>query len=159
MIRSADDADVPALAEHFRRMWLEIGWRPETLREDWLERVTAFIERARAEAEFAGFVAEVDGALAGTAACQLFSGAYPEIRRASWHRAGYIWGVYIRPEYRRRGIATRLTQAALDHLVALGCTRAALHASAAGAPVYRSMGFVETNELGLALVRPGVSGA
>ncbi len=157
-IRPANESDIGVLAEHFREMWLEIGWRPETLREDWLDLVAAFVERARAESEFAAFVAEADGAVAGTAACQLASGPYPEIRRESSHRAGYIWGVYIRPEYRRQAVATRLTQAALDHLKALGCTRATLHASTAGDPVYRSMGFTGTNELSLTLVESDSEG-
>jgi ribosomal protein S18 acetylase RimI-like enzyme len=150
-VRAASEAELDVLAEHFREMWLEIGWHPETLRDDWYEVVATFIARARAENDFAGFVAETEGAVVGTAACQLGSALYPEIRRPSVHRAGYIWGVYVRPEYRRWGLARELTQAALGHLRQRGCTRVTLHASRAGDPVYRAMGFDGTNELGLAL--------
>lgn len=156
-IRRASGAETGLLAEHFRRMWLEIGWTPESFREDWAEVVARFVERARAEARFAGFVAETDTEVVGSAACQLFSGLYPEIRLAPSHRAGYVWGVYVRPDHRRRGLATRLTRAACDHLAALGCTVVRLHASRHGEPVYRSMGFRDTNELSLALPREGTA--
>ena len=150
-IREATDADLADLAEGFRAMWLEIGWRARDLRADADAVVADFVARAREDGEFAAFVAEVGGAVVGTVACQLFSGLYPEIRRPSSHRAGYIWGVYVHPDHRRQGLATRLTRAALAHLEAIGCRRVALHASRDGAPVYRSLGFRETNELALEL--------
>lgn len=148
-IRRAGDVDMGVLADNFRRMWLEIGWSPETLRGDWADVVAAFVERARSAGDFAAFVAEADAGVVGTAACQIFSGLYPEIRLPTSHLAGYVWGVYVRPDHRRRGLATRLTRAALDHLDALGCTVVRLHASRHGEPVYRAMGFRGTNELEL----------
>lgn len=154
-IRAAGESELPVLAEHFRRMWLDMGWRPESLRDDWRERVTAFVERARGDGGFAAFVAEAGGGVAGSAACQLACGLYPEIRRESSHRAGYVWGVYVRPEHRRRGLATGLTRAAVGHLESLGCTRVTLHASPDGDPVYRALGFTGTNELGLTLRSDG----
>jgi ribosomal protein S18 acetylase RimI-like enzyme len=150
-IRVASGADLGVLADNFRKMWLEIGWAPETIREDWAGVVAAFIAGAQAKRGFAAFVAEVDTAVVGSAACQILSGLYPEIRLESSHRAGYIWGVYVRPDCRRLGLATRLTRAAVEHLDRLGCTRVTLHASRDGEPVYRAMGFGETNELGLPL--------
>ena len=150
-IRRASDAELGVLAESFREMWADNGWEAESFREDWADVVAAFVERARAEGDFAAFVAEVDGEVIGTAACQVFAGLYPEIRLRSVHRAGYLWGVYVRPDQRQRGLATRLTQAALDYLEAIGCTRVNLHASQHGEPVYRKMGFRDTNELSLAL--------
>ena len=153
-IRTASHRELDVLAESFREMWLAIGWRPESFRDDWKDVVSAFVAGARAENEFAWFLAEADGAIVGTAACELLSGLHPEIRHPSAHRAGYIWGVYVRPGYRRQGIATKLTEAAIDHLRSCGCTQVKLHASKAGARVYRSMGFGETNELALALRNP-----
>lgn len=156
-IRTARAGDLGILAENFRSMWLEIGWGPDSLRDDWADVVREFVERARREGEFAAFVAESDGEVVGTAACQVFAGLYPEIRRLSAYRAGYVWGVYVRPDHRRLGLATRLTQAALDHLAAVGCTIVKLHASRAGEPAYRAMGFGDTNELVLELPRSRAS--
>jgi GNAT superfamily N-acetyltransferase len=104
-IRRAGDADLAVLADNFRKMWLEIGWSPEALREDWVDVVDSFVEAARSESDFAAFVAEIDGEVVATAACQILSGLYPEIRLGSSHLAGYIWGVYVRPDHRRLGLA------------------------------------------------------
>ena len=74
----------------FRRMWVEIGWGTETFREDWADVVAAFVERARADDDFAAFVVK-------------------------------------------------------------------LHASRHGEPVYRAMGFCDTNELSRALPGSGAA--
>lgn len=150
-IRRAGEHDTGTLAEAFRLMWHESGFAEESFREDADARVAAFVERTREEGEFAAFLAEAEGAVVGTAACQTYAGLYPEIRRRAVHLTGYIWCVYVWPEHRRRGLATRLTRAALSHLEGIGCTRVRLHASRQGAPVYRALGFEPTNELGLEL--------
>ena len=90
-------------------------------------------------------------------ACQILSGLYPEIRLGSSHLAGYIWGVYVRPDHRRLGLATKLTRAALDHLAGIGCAHVKLHASRDGERVYRAMGFRDTNELDLVLAGSGAT--
>lgn len=54
----------------------------------------------------------------------------------------YVGLMAVHPEFQRRGIARRL----MDHLIALlderGCPAILLDASAAGEPLYRSLGFV-----------------
>jgi predicted GNAT family acetyltransferase len=68
------------------------------------------------------------------------------------HRTyGYIWGVYVEEGWRCRGIARRLTEAVIEHLKGIGCTRVLLHSSPHGRTVYDKMGFAPTNEMGLAL--------
>jgi ribosomal protein S18 acetylase RimI-like enzyme len=156
-IRMARDVDLAVLAANFRKMWLEIGWSPEALREDWVDVVGSFVEAARFASDFAAFVAEIDGEVVGSAACQILSGLYPEIRLGSSHRAGYIWGVYVHPDHRRLGLATELTRAALDHLGGIGCAHVKLHASRDGEHVYRAMGFRDTNELDLVLAGSGAT--
>jgi len=78
------------IADNFRRMWLEIGWPPESLREDWRSVVNDFVEHARRRGAFAAFLAEVDGAVVGSAGCQIYAGLYPEIRIPTRHRVGYV---------------------------------------------------------------------
>jgi len=158
-IRRAEDRDLEVVAGNFRRMWLEIGWPPETLRHDWREVVSDFVERARMAGPFAAFLAEMDSEVVGTAACQIYAGLYPEIRTPAAHLAGYVWGVYVEPAHRRRGVAAKLTRAAIDHLQAVGCTRVRLHASLQGEPVYRRLGFRETNERDLEVSDPAPASA
>jgi ribosomal protein S18 acetylase RimI-like enzyme len=63
-----------------------------------------------------------------------------------------IWNFYVQPDYRRQGIATKLTEMAIAHLKSLNCTKAVLHASPSGKPVYENLGFATSNEMMLNLL-------
>jgi ribosomal protein S18 acetylase RimI-like enzyme len=64
---------------------------------------------------------------------------------------GYIWNVYVHSDYRHQGIGTQLTKVAIDYLKELKCTKAVLHASPYGKPVYENLGFIAGNEMSLNL--------
>ena len=52
-----------------------------------------------------------------------------------------VYGVGTRPEFRRRGVGTALSWAAVNAGRAWGCDTIVLQATAAGLPVYKRMGF------------------
>ena len=54
-----------------------------------------------------------------------------------------IYNVATPPEHRRHGYGTAVTWAAIEEGARQGCDHACLQASELGAPVYRSMGFVD----------------
>jgi GNAT superfamily N-acetyltransferase len=64
---------------------------------------------------------------------------------------GYTWGVYVESAYRHQGVGMRLTEQAIAYLKSLNCTRAILHASPVGKPLYAKMGFQPSNEMFLDL--------
>jgi ribosomal protein S18 acetylase RimI-like enzyme len=66
-------------------------------------------------------------------------------------RAGYIMNVVTAPGYRRRGIARRMMQVMLEWLAARGIEHVTLHATEAGRPLYRELGFVDGNEMTMRL--------
>ena len=59
--------------------------------------------------------------------------------------------MFVDSAFRRRGIATELTTAAIAHLKSLHCSHAILHASPQGLTVYQQLGFVAKNEMILEL--------
>jgi GNAT superfamily N-acetyltransferase len=59
----------------------------------------------------------------------------------------WVGMVLVDPDYRRRGIATRLTEKALDYLRGRGVRTVKLDATPAGRPVYERLGFVVENAL------------
>ncbi len=94
------------------------------------------------------------------ALARLFAGRMSEPRSRVLYLAGYLRGrlaaaasvrflpgsaglgyVATRPEYRRRGLATALSLAALAEARRRGLETAVLHASKMGEPVYRRLGF------------------
>jgi GNAT superfamily N-acetyltransferase len=54
----------------------------------------------------------------------------------------WVGMMLVAPEVRRQGLGKRLMQAALDYLDSLGVTSIKLAATAAGRPLYESLGFV-----------------
>jgi len=77
------------------------------------------------------FTGRIGGTLAGTAAL------------LGRHGVAGLYVITVRPEFRRRGIGTALTAAALAAARDRGLTVATLHATPDGEPVYRRMGFTE----------------
>ena len=64
-------------------------------------------------------------------------------------RTGYVMNVVTVPAYRRRGIARRVMQAILRWLKEQGIQHVTLHATEAGRPLYRELGFTGSNEMQL----------
>ncbi len=149
--REATSQDDSLIAEHFYKLWRDNDVPDHSIQSDWREITLEFIDRTRRELHYQAFVAEVEGIVVGSVGCQLFAGLYPHILAEHHRKYGYIWGVYVEPPYRGKGIAKKLTNIAIAHLKALGCTKAILHASPSGKPVYSSLGFAGSNEMQLDL--------
>lgn len=64
---------------------------------------------------------------------------------------GYLFNVYTEPAYRRRGLAARLTDAALELARELGIEIMELHASLEAEGLYQRMGFAPTSEMRLVM--------
>jgi ribosomal protein S18 acetylase RimI-like enzyme len=149
--REATTAEDSLIAEHFYKLWRDNDVPTDCIQSEWREITLEFIDRARQELCYKAFVAEVDGVVVGSVGCQLFAGLYPQALAEHYRKYGYIWGVYVEPPHRGKGIAKQLTNIAIAHLKSLGCTKAILHASPSGKPVYSSLGFVSSNEMQLDL--------
>ncbi|MCU0567691.1 MAG: GNAT family N-acetyltransferase [Oculatellaceae cyanobacterium Prado106] len=151
IIRPATPQDDRILAQHFYQLWRDNDVPETSLHPHWQANTLEFIAQARQTLHYQAFIAEVDQQIVGSAGCQLFSGLYP-IALAPTHRHyGYIWGVYVEPTNRRQGLAQQLTTTTLDYLKSLGCTRAILHASPSGQPLYEKLGFTPSNDMRLDL--------
>lgn len=151
-IRIATPQEDSIIAKHFYQLWRDNDVSTDFIKSDWLETVIQFIETARRDLQYQAFVAEVDNLVVGSVGCQLFAGLYPNALAEIYRKYGYIWGVYVEPSHRCLGLGKRLTSTAVDYLKSIKCTRAILHASPSGKPVYSSLGFSATNEMGLDLV-------
>lgn len=151
-IREASSLEDSLIAKHFYQMWWDNDVATHSIQSNWLDITLQFIDRARRELYYQAFVAEVDGQAIASVSCQLFAGLYPNILEAQYRKYGYIWGVYVEPSHRGQGIAKTLTLQACNYLKSLGCTRAILHASPSGKPVYDRLGFSPSNEMRLELV-------
>ncbi|NTU72307.1 MAG: GNAT family N-acetyltransferase [Coriobacteriia bacterium] len=64
-------------------------------------------------------------------------------------RQAYVLGMYVLPEYRRKGIARALMTATIDCATASGVPLITLHASDQGRELYERLGFHATPEMRL----------
>ncbi|BAZ42852.1 putative acetyltransferase [Calothrix sp. NIES-4101] len=151
IIQEAKSEQDILIAEHFYKMWLDIGIPQDAIEDDYQVIIIQFIENARQKLCYKSFLAEIDGVIVGSISCQLYAGLYPSVIKSKYRQSGYIWGVYVEPEYRKQGIANNLTNTAIEYLKTIGCTRVILNASPAGKSVYQSLGFVESNAMHLDL--------
>lgn len=140
------------IAQHFYQLWLDNNISPDVMRDDWLDVFFKFIQQARQELKFKAFIAQVEQEIVGSVSCQLYADLYPSPFKIEHRHYGYIWNVYVKSNYRRQGIATSLTNTAIDYLKELNCTKAVLHASPFGKPVYEKIGFMANNEMILDLL-------
>lgn len=152
LYRIAQKQEYPVIAEHFYQMWLDNQVAADALQSNWQEITLKFLDKAQQELQYKAFFAELEGQIIGSASCQLFAGLYPLVFKSEYRQYGYIWGVYVQPDYRRQGIARQLTHLATQHLKSIGCTRVVLNASPFGKSLYTQLGFVDSNLMQLDLI-------
>ena len=151
-IRETNNKEDSIIADHFYQMWIDIGIPEDSIKSNHHHITLDFIKQARQKLFFQAFFAEVDNIIVGSASCQLFTGLYPQILEDKERKYGYIWGVYVESSYRQKGIGKKLTDATVEYLKKIGCTRAILNASPAGQSVYESLGFSPSNGMQLNLI-------
>jgi GNAT superfamily N-acetyltransferase len=129
-------ADDPVLISHYLAIWDSYGTPKEDFVPGASDVVAHFIENSRAHSQHGGFLAVVDGEIAGSAMCCLLHSPYPDVIKPERRLRGYIWSVFTVPSYRGRGVGKAMTERAIAHLRNVGCTHIVLHASDSGAPLY-----------------------
>ena len=82
------------------------------------------------------FVIEAEGRIVGTATTINYEG-----------RFAWIGMVLVDPDYRGRGIGTRLLEKAIDYLDGSGVPTLKLDATPQGKPIYKKLGFTEEYEV------------
>jgi GNAT superfamily N-acetyltransferase len=147
-LRPAGLEDLELLVAHRRRMWEEIGGR---LRAH-LDRADPVYRRwagrnLRAR-HLVGFVADApDGGVAGSGVLWLAPTQPRPGRLARNARLPYVMSMYTAPEFRGRGVASRIVRAMMRWSSEHGYGRITLHAAPMGRGVYERLGFVPTNEM------------
>lgn len=155
MIEIVESENDAMLAELYGRHWIAMGVDAAAAAPDWQAAAQSFIATARAESDFAGFVARDGGRVVGSACCHRVAPVFPAFRAVDARPRGYVWGVYVDPAHRGAGIGAALVRACVAHLAACGCGRVLLHAGDRSRPLYERLGFVPTDELALALPLAG----
>ena len=132
-------------------MWDDIGGRsPRVLdRADGIYRRWA--RREIAAGRFLGLLAEDASGRPAASGVLWIAPAHPRPGALSRLTAPYIMSMYTEPEFRRRGLASRIVRRMVRWARGRGYARIYLNASTMGRPVYARLGFVVGNEMRLDL--------
>ncbi|MGH9719021.1 MAG: GNAT family N-acetyltransferase [Bryobacteraceae bacterium] len=153
-IRPATLDDVPTLVEHRRAMFYDMGQQDDRALDAMCAAFDPWTRQKMPSGEYLAWLAIApDGAVAAGAGLWLMD--WPPHLIGPGARRGNILNVYTQPEYRRRGLARRLTQTALDWCRGNGIRAVILHASDDGRALYESLGFEPTNEMRILIEPPG----
>jgi len=151
VIRPYRGGEIPALLEMRRSMTLELdGEDLDLVYPGWRTRFATFIGELADAGRTTFFVAERDGRPVAMGGVYVLRNHRSEIYGQP---SAYITSVYVPPELRRKGIARRITQAAIEWARERGCVVVRLRASATGRKVYETLGFSPTDEMELRLAR------
>ena len=150
-IRAATLEDILVLIHHRRAMFHDMGF----IEADALDKMSQVFEVWVAERMQRG---EYMALLVTNAADETVIGGAdlwlldwpPSPTNVSCRRA-YVFNVYTRPAYRRRGLARQLMTELIGWCRAQGIKTIGLHASDEGRPLYESLGFTRTSEMQLTL--------
>ena len=152
LIRPATAADVDTMVAFRVRMFREMGWSDESRFDSFIPAATAHLREGFSAGSCNGFVAEAtgeDGSRATVAVVALvWQQVAPTVRNIEG-RVAYILGMFVVPEWRRRGIARTLMTATVQCAIEQHAPLVTLHASDEGRLLYEQLGFVSAPEMRL----------
>jgi GNAT superfamily N-acetyltransferase len=151
-IREARLEDLEHILHHRLAMFEEMGLREAAI----LDRVEAvsreYFNKAFLAGTYLGWLAEdSNGEVVGGGG--IVVAGWPGYPGEDHAKRAWILNMYTEPRARRQGVARKLMQAMIEWCRCEGYGSVSLHASAAGRPLYESIGFEQTNEMRLTLTR------
>jgi GNAT superfamily N-acetyltransferase len=141
-------SELSTAAAYWMAMNQELALTQSGFVEDPEAILDAYLRDGTSRGTLRVFGAQLDGEIVGSACAALNNWGSNAILRAP---SATIVGVYVLPPFRRRGIARGLTERAIEWCRAQGCEYVRLQASAAGRPLYESLGFTPGSEMRLDL--------
>ena len=142
--------DLELLVKHRLGMWLDIypDMEPEITAST--EETRNWIRGKLLQNVLIPFIARMSGNEIAGSGCILIKEDQPRI---NFHSIDYpyLLSMFTERNFRRRGVATAVTTAAVEWSREHGYDRVILHASTQGRSVYEKLGFETTNEMRLKL--------
>jgi GNAT superfamily N-acetyltransferase len=150
-LRKAAPADLDIVLHHRAAMFRDMGQGNEPGFERAQALSRTFFEKAFASGTYHGWFFEDPStgevvAGAGVVLIEFHAGPTTAAPYRPW-----VVNVYTEREWRRRGLARRLMDVAIEWTRANGYPHLYLHASKEGRALYDSLGFLVTNEMRLSL--------
>jgi GNAT superfamily N-acetyltransferase len=139
-IRIVEEPDIPLMTAARISYLTEMqGERPDAYKTELQHNLQVFFQQAMKEGSFIALLAEYEGNVVSYGAMILKK--IPGDFNQSTYLEGDILNMYTLPEYRRKGISSRILEELMKEAKAMGVSKVALHCSKDGEPLYRKYGF------------------
>jgi GNAT superfamily N-acetyltransferase len=149
-IRRASADDLTTLVDQRRGMFYDMGYRDDLALDSMAARFRPWLLAQMNAGEYlAWLVTAPDGSIAAGTGLWLMD--WPPHMIGAGARRGNILNVYTVEQFRRRGLARQLMEAAIQWCRENRVDTIILHASSEGRALYESMGFAATNEMRIRL--------
>lgn len=143
--------DLKHVVHHRRAMFEEMGYRDSATLEGVDKASREYFSQALHAGAYVGWLAEESSRQKVVGGGGVVIAPWPGFPGENRAERAWILNMYTNPEVRRLGVAKRLLEMMIDWCRKQGYSTVSLHASAAGRPLYESMGFEPTNEMRLNL--------
>ena len=139
-IRRVEEPDLPLMTSARIDYLTEMqGVRSDSYKKELQQNLQIFFKKTMEEGSFFALLAEYEGKIASYGGMILKK--IPGDFYQSFYLEGEILNMYTLPEYRRKGISSRILEELLKAAKAAGVSKVALHCSKDGEPLYRKFGF------------------
>lgn len=149
-LRRATLEDAETIALHRRMMFRDMGYHDDALLDAMTEKFLPWIKAKMTTGDYLAWLA-VSAQDIVVAGAGLWLMDWPPHMLGSGARRGNILNVYTQPEFRHRGLARWLVEAALHWCKTNEVDLVILHASDDGRRLYESLGFQAGNEMRITL--------
>ena len=148
-IRRAGVNELSKVLHHRRSMFLDMGFEGNTVEEAMAISETMFAEAMHQDRYAGWFVEDASGAVVAGGGIVLIE-FQPGPRDPSAYRP-WVVNMYTERDHRGKGLARELMKIMTAWSRQQGFRNLYLHSSKQGRPIYESLGFTPTNEMGLGL--------
>jgi GNAT superfamily N-acetyltransferase len=143
-VRRGLESEDGIVADNFYEMWLDICMKPDDIFDNWKEIFMESLKEYRRDLKCSTIVVvnELDEVV-GSCVCQIYSttSLHPDVIKRSTYQGGYLWGVFVKPEYRNKGLGKIMISGCTEYFKEIGCSEAKLWASEKGKPIYKHNGY------------------
>ena len=148
-IRRAGVNELDTVLHHRRSMFLDMGFEGNTVEEAKAISETMFADAMKQDRYAGWFVKDINGAVVAGGGIVLIE-FQPGPRDPSTYRP-WVVNMYTERGHRGKGLARELMKIMTVWSRQQGFRNLYLHSSKEGRPIYESLGFTPTNEMGLGL--------
>jgi GNAT superfamily N-acetyltransferase len=147
--RRIREDDIDVICSHRARMFQEAGASSAAI-STMIEAFRGWIKARLDDGSYFGFVVEENEVVVAGVGLMLIAWP-PHPLHPETSQRGYVLNVFVEPSHRGRGIAQELMNCAEAEFREHGVQYLVLHATEAGRPLYRKLGWTPTSEMAKAL--------